>query len=614
MTLRPRPTRWFELVTTRAHVADALHTLAETGAVELERRPDLQDGALAPDFDDLLATYRDLARRYGGHWPEPKVVGRPGDPRRRLEDAMRHVLAWRDEADPLIVRIEKLMTENDDLTALRTALEAAGDALPDPSKLAAAGPRLAAVLLRLPKSGMPRAADATMLLTSWETDEEHYVLAIGAPEATREIALQAPGLKGRVLTVPDWLSAAPRQGLAGVDARLTDTAAELAASRARLEALNRKHALDAALGDLALMDWLRQQAERLSGGARLIYVTGWTSASEEALRRAFEAAGVNCVVRLLPDPPGAIAPLVLDNPPWVRPFETFARMLGMPGRDEADPSLVVALAAPLLFGFMFGDVGQGAILLAAGLVYHRRYPMLRLLIAGGATAVVFGFLFGSFFCSEDVIPALWARPLERPTLLLATTLAGGAVILTLGLLLSAAQAFWRGEASLWRRRDAGLLFAYLAILAAAFWRPALWGALVGALWFVIGAALAERPTTFAGGARAVAELAERLIQLLVNTVSFARVGAFALAHAGLSAAVMGLAHAAGGLGFWLTLIAGNALILALEGVVVAIQTTRLLLFEFFIRFLEGRGRALAPLSPPRAAHAAAPSSFEPKRT
>ena len=35
MTFRPLPAHWFELVTTKAHVASALGALALTGAVEL---------------------------------------------------------------------------------------------------------------------------------------------------------------------------------------------------------------------------------------------------------------------------------------------------------------------------------------------------------------------------------------------------------------------------------------------------------------------------------------------------------------------------------------------------------------------------------------------------
>jgi V/A-type H+-transporting ATPase subunit I len=67
----------------------------------------------------------------------------------------------------------------------------------------------------------------------------------------------------------------------------------------------------------------------------------------------------------------------------------------------------------------------------------------------------------------------------------------------------------------------------------------------------------------------------------------------------LSSAVVALADAAGGtFGFLVVLALGNVLILALEGLVVSIQTTRLVLFEFFARFFQAEGREFRPLAPP----------------
>ena len=117
---------------------------------------------------------------------------------------------------------------------------------------------------------------------------------------------------------------------------------------------------------------------------------------------------------------------------------------------------------------------------------------------------------------------------------------------------------------------------------------------------MLGASSAATGRRAAAIAAGVAHFVEQLLQLLVNTVSFARVGAFALAHAGLSVAVTGVAEASGAIGYWIVLLLGNLLILALEGLVVGIQTTRLLLFELFVRFLEGTGRAFRPLPPPLA--------------
>jgi V/A-type H+-transporting ATPase subunit I len=96
------------------------------------------------------------------------------------------------------------------------------------------------------------------------------------------------------------------------------------------------------------------------------------------------------------------------------------------------------------------------------------------------------------------------------------------------------------------------------------------------------------------------EMVENTLQLLLNTLSFVRVGAFALAHAGLSSAVFALADNLTSSTAHLTvMILGNVVIIVLEGLVVSIQATRLVLFEFFVRFFRGQGRAFEPAhSPP----------------
>jgi V/A-type H+-transporting ATPase subunit I len=141
--------------------------------------------------------------------------------------------------------------------------------------------------------------------------------------------------------------------------------------------------------------------------------------------------------------------MVLSNPSWVRGFEAFARLLGTPARDESDPSLILAVTVPLIFGFMFGDVGQGLIVLLAGVVLGARNPLLKVLVPGGLMAMAFGLLFGSVFSREDVIPALWLRPMEHSVTVLLAGLGGGVVVLLIGLLLDGIQAHWRGEAQHW---------------------------------------------------------------------------------------------------------------------------------------------------------------------
>jgi V/A-type H+-transporting ATPase subunit I len=141
----------------------------------------------------------------------------------------------------------------------------------------------------------------------------------------------------------------------------------------------------------------------------------------------------------------------------------------------------------------------------------------------------------------------------------------------------------------------------LALLAGLAAPGAAWLAVIGALWYVGGHAGIDRTHPLRAAGVAAAELVEQGMRLAVNTLSFARVGAFALAHAGLSQAVLSLAEATpSAAGWWVVLVAGNLLIIALEGLVVSIQTTRLILFEFFIRFLRGEGRPFRPVAPPTA--------------
>jgi V/A-type H+-transporting ATPase subunit I len=119
------------------------------------------------------------------------------------------------------------------------------------------------------------------------------------------------------------------------------------------------------------------------------------------------------------------------------------------------------------------------------------------------------------------------------------------------------------------------------------------------LWYFAGSVVLASESASRAIGHALGQLVESVLQLLINTISFIRVGAFALAHAGLSLAVVSIANTASHPLFTaLILVLGNILILVLEGLVVSIQTTRLVLFEFFIRFLKGTGRMFQPLTVP----------------
>jgi V/A-type H+-transporting ATPase subunit I len=250
---------------------------------------------------------------------------------------------------------------------------------------------------------------------------------------------------------------------------------------------------------------------------------------------------------------------------------------------------------------MFGDIGHGMVLLVAGVLLRNRWPLTRILIANGLAAIVFGFVFGSVFGREDLLPALWLHPMQNPLPVLLVPLAGGIVVLLLGLLLNAAEFWWRGRIVQWLQIEAAIMLLYLSLLASVLQPRVLVISVLAIAWYLAGHLLQSPHRPLATLLAAVGALLESIFQLLVNTISFVRVGAFALAHGGLSLAFITLAAGtestvAGAL----ILLIGNVVVIILEGLVVTIQTTRLILFEFFIRFLQCTGRMFRPLAAPTA--------------
>jgi V/A-type H+/Na+-transporting ATPase subunit I len=600
MRLRPDAALWFELLTSREELGAALHCLAATGAVQLQAYSRSEQRLTLPDLRGVLADYETLARRYGPYWPRAATF-RPGPQHDLLEApraALQTVQEWTREADPLIAELEEIGRSAEETSLLAELLSAAGGGLARLDELGRAGPVLAGRVYLLPEDGAGQALPGSVLLQRVPAGERLFVVALGPAEEMASLDQALAARKARSLPLPADLPGDPQQAEAWLEAQRARIDQRAAAARAALEKLGAERQLDAALGQLVHASWLVTHIPELPVTEHFAWVTGWCSDPDDRrLRAALDARDLHYLLRLMAAPADTVAPSVLRNPAWARPFELFGRLMGVPDTREADPSVLLAFVAPLMFGFMFGDVVQGAIVAALGLALWRRLPALRLLLPGGLVAIAFGFAFGSVFAREDVIPPLWLHPLSEPLTVLGTALAFGVVVILVGLLLNALQFRWRGELRDWFAADAGVLLAYVGLVGAVF-RPAwLWALPAGLAWMLLGSTAIARGDRLAALGRAAGESLERLLQLGVNTVSFVRVGAFALAHAGLCTAVVGIAEAAGP-AYWPVLVLGNAAIIALEGLVVGIQTTRLILFEFFIRFLSARGRPFEPLAPP----------------
>ena len=604
MSLRPRLAHWFELLTSREELGAALDTLARTGRVQLQAYSQSESRLALPDLRHVLDEYEALARRYAHWWPAANF--RTPDPAQRLTEvpqrAIERLRAWRDEADPAVAELEAIEQARGEITLIAQLQQAGGATLPRLDRVAAAGPVLASRVYVLPQGGQALSLPPGVLTQRLAANDSVFLIAVGPRDDLDELDQSLTARKARIVTLPPDLPAGQDALAAALAERRSALDARDAAARQALAAIGERHGLADALGEISLAAWVVAHVPELPVTEHFAWITGWCADGDDRrLSAALDARSLHYLLRFTAAPEGEVPPSVLHNPRWARPFEVFTRLMGVPARGEADPSMVVALLAPLMFGYMFGDVAQGLVVAIGGWLLAKRLPALRILVPGGVIAIVFGLAFGSVFAREDLLPALWVRPLESPLVVLGAALGFGVAVITLGQLLDAAQHAWRGELGRWFASPAGVLAAYLGVVGTLLDARALWLLPIGIAWALAGAALTAGEDRAAEFGKAAGDTLEHMLQLAVNTISFVRVGAFALAHCGLCTAVVGMAEAAGP-GYWPVLIVGNAAIIALEGLVVGIQTTRLILFEFFIRFLTARGRPFEPLPP----HAGAP--------
>ncbi len=406
--IRPQAAHWFEILVARDDAFIALEALATTGAVEIEWHRAGPGRDATAQINRLLRDYGVLSRRYRAYWPAPRLrTTTRVAPADALAGAIRAIGAWSADADPAIARLQDAETEVSQLDTVARVMAQLRGAPIDFSAIGQPGGRLLACVFVYPK-GARLALPSSVLLHPLDLGEETYLLAVGAPETLEPLAQEVAAANGRRARVPEWLRPSAEENLALIAERRSARARDAAAARTDLEALHARHDLATSLGDIARAAWCFENVGAIEGGEVFARVTGWTS---EAARvaAAIEGADARALASFPKPPRGVRPPLLLRNPWWARPFEVFSRLFGMPGEHAADPSVLLAFAVPLLFGYMFGDVGQGLVLAAAGFGLRKRMPVLRLLIPAGLVAAVFGLLFGSVFSLEHRHPPALAQ-------------------------------------------------------------------------------------------------------------------------------------------------------------------------------------------------------------
>ncbi|MDR2867872.1 MAG: hypothetical protein LBV55_04375 [Acholeplasmatales bacterium] len=321
-----------------------------------------------------------------------------------------------------------------------------------------------------------------------------------------------------------------------------------------------------------------------------------------------------------------IAPTILKNNWFARPFETFVMMYGVPKYGSFDPTLIFAITYSILFGMMFGDFGQGLVLILLGLILphiKKSFSFFgKLILRLGITSTIFGILYGSAFGFENAFDWLYigllhlsSKPIEvflpsTTMLIIIVTIGIGAFLILVSVIINTIQNFKHhhlAEAIFSHNGLVGIMFYAFVVVAVVLlmgFNINIFNAITIPLMIVIPLILIflQEPLKrafnhekfFEGGIvsfiiEGFFELFEIVLSFLTSTLSFMRVGGFIISHAGMMLVVQTLMHMGGLETSIIAAILGNILVMAIEGLVVGIQCLRLEYFEMFSRYYESSG-------------------------
>ena len=347
----------------------------------------------------------------------------------------------------------------------------------------------------------------------------------------------------------------------------------------------------------------------------LFYIVGWIPTSElkDLIPKLSKEKDLRYVVKSH-DEVATMPPTKLKNIKLFKPFEEIVKMYGIPNYNENDPTVLVAITSFLMFGFMFGDVGQGLVIALIGLIMSKlKKPLGPVFVAGGISAIIFGFLYGSVFGLETIIPAILIRPMDNIQTMLICGIVFGVIMIVTSMVFNIRNGMKQNKHEkiyFDTNGFAGLMF-YISVLLigviSLITGKMITSGIVLSIFVIIPllaivfkqdlakAIFKEKPEEEKALAEKLFEVVEVLLSFMSNTISFVRVAAFAINHVGLCMAVYVLSSMATGAGSIIIAIIGNILVIALEGLIVAIQVLRLEFYELFSRFYSGDGKEYTPL-------------------
>lgn len=399
----------------------------------------------------------------------------------------------------------------------------------------------------------------------------------------------------------------------------TEKEAELRAERKEIEDKRQElltHHLEEVktnIGSMLLFEKLEDVKKWMIKSPKFFYLSGWVGVSDVEHLKSILSHYKDLTVDFHdPEDYHGKPPTKLKNAKFFRPFEMLLRMYGTPDYDELDPTLFFGLTYMVLFGAMFGDVGQGLIFLLGGfyLAKVKKLPFGALITRMGISSVVFGFLYGSFFGNENILPTIWMKPFDSINQALICAIGFGVLLLVVSYCMGFINKFRKHEVEegLFGKEGVAGFLVYLMMLnlgLAVFGKNILSTKIsvaVIVLAFLamifsqpIAQVLEGKKVNYYGDksgyyVEGLFSLLEAILSTLSNIISFIRVGAFAINHVGLYLAFVTVGKMMGNApGNIAMLVLGNVVIICLEGLIVFIQSLRLEYYEMFSKYYSGGG-------------------------
>lgn len=373
--------------------------------------------------------------------------------------------------------------------------------------------------------------------------------------------------------------------------------------------------VETAITSMLISENIEEVKRYMAKSNKYFYLSGWVSLRDKD-RVEEILSKYDGLLTSFRDPieQGIKPPTKLRNSNFFKPFELLVNMYGVPSYTEKDPTPLFAVTYMLLYGAMFGDLGQGAVFFLAGIFLSKKNKSFGgLLKRLGFSSAVFGILYGSVFGIEEWIKPLLIRPFENINTTLGAAIGVGIVFLIISYALGFINKITNKEyeeAFLGKEGLAGFLvfLSFVNLAASKVLNVSIVPAKLCTIIIVISllamilskvimsAITKEKIETEDGYyIGAVFGLLETILSVVSNIISFIRVGAFAINHVGLFIAFKTIGQMIGTTSAnIIALIVGNIIIIGLEGLIVFIQSLRLEYYEMFSKYYTGDGYEFVP--------------------